>query len=118
MTKYRVKRFSGIGSALSSVASSVAKNSTLKNAAIGAAVGGIGSKLAGGSFKKGAAIGAGVGAAGSIAAKKLGGGSSSTPNVSLPETPQASSAPQLPVATAGKSPLNIKAEDVDYEEVK
>lgn len=113
MTKYRVKRFS-IGSTLSSVA----KNSTLKNAAIGAAVGGVTNKLRGGSFTKGAAVGAGVGAAGSIAAKKLGGGSSSTPNVSLPETPQASSAPQLPVATAGKSPLNIKAEDVEYEEIK
>lgn len=117
MTKYRVKRFS-IGSTLSSVASSVAKNSTLKNAAIGAAVGGVTNKLRGGSFTKGAAVGAGVGAAGSIAAKKLGGGSSSTSSVSLPEAPQASSAPQLPVATAGKSPLNIKAEDVDYEEVK
>jgi len=116
MTKYRVKRFS-IGSALSSVASSMASH-PLKSAAIGAAVGGVANKMRGKSFLKGAAVGAGVGAAGSIAAKKLSGGSSSTPNVSLPETPQASSAPQLPVATAGKSPLNIKAEDVDYEEIK
>ena len=116
MTKYRVKRFS-IGSALSSVASSMASH-PLKSAAIGAAVGGVANKMRGKSFFKGAAVGAGVGAAGSIAAKKLGGGSSSTPNVSLPEAPQASSVPQLPVATAGKSPLNIKAEDVDYEEVK
>lgn len=103
MTKYRIRRFS-IGSALSSVASSVAKNSTLKNAAIGAAVGGVANKLRGGSFAKGAAVGAGVGAAGSIAAKKMGGGSSSTS--------------QLPASTEGKSPLNIKAEDVEYEEVK
>lgn len=100
MTKYRVKRFS-IGSTLSNVASSVAKNSTFKNAAIGAGIGAATNAIRGKSMIKGAAVGAGVGAAGSIAAKSMG-GSSSTPNVSLPETPESSSAPQIPISTAGK----------------